>query len=531
MYPPTRLLFTLSLTILLVLQLSRAVSQNKIKIEGYTTHTDKKGKKTAVADVHINVYKGADKTDEYATNKKGKFEFQLDFGFNYKIALEGNDGYIDMCFTIDAKIPETKQNFNPTIAVDFVLIDRDNSEIDSLKFKFPFTKFKYDGGKKFVDDPKYLNDFTKGMFKEYIAAKKQAQMQIAEKAKNEKANANTHFLTIGGKLLAGNPPTKAIQNMKVLLKDEKGSTVETSGTDKFGKFMFSKLAADKNYFLSLDDNDSSSLYGQKITLFSKYGKSLMTTNSDDKGGFKFQLLSSDHMTLSELQVEDNDLLIAGTLEEMINDKNQALPNIRISLVNATTGQIYETVESNEAGKFVFSKLPPDKNFAIRSEGTISELANMKIFVKDRNGVDIASGTADGFGKFRFQLLSSDKEMMNNMEVEESDLKMDLFGKFLGGENNNPVKDLKVVLMDDAGKILQTSATDDKGIFRFNNLLLYAGYFFVLDDKDPAVSSLSAITLADLSDKPVKEYKIEIGQPLKRRILASDQRHLGRLYLK
>src|ERR1035438_2203634 len=93
-----RLLIPLFSLILILLSPAQTKAQNKIKIQGYTIHTDKKGKKTAVPDMHINVYKGADKTDEYASNKKGKFEFQLEFGSAYRIALEGNDRYIDMCF-------------------------------------------------------------------------------------------------------------------------------------------------------------------------------------------------------------------------------------------------------------------------------------------------------------------------------------------------------------------------------------------------------------------------------------------------
>src|ERR1017187_9647048 len=94
LYPPQNILHQIKriLPVLLLLVLfSKTQAQDRIKIQGYTTYTDKKGKKSAVSDMHINVYKGADKTDEYASNKKGKFEFYLDFGSAYRIVLEGNE--------------------------------------------------------------------------------------------------------------------------------------------------------------------------------------------------------------------------------------------------------------------------------------------------------------------------------------------------------------------------------------------------------------------------------------------------------
>ncbi len=506
-------------------------AQGKIKLEGYTVHTDSKGKKSAIADMNIHVYRGADKTDEYRSNKKGRFDFQLEYGAVYKVALEGNEGYIDMCFMVDGKIPAAKQTINPTISIDFVLIDKDNTSIDTLKFKFPFTKFKFDGDKKFIDDAKYLNDFTKGMFKEYVEAKKQIKKQEADKALEAKANAGVIYFSVGGKLLAGDPPSAAVDNRKILLKDEKGNTVETVSTDKYGKFSFTKLAPDRNYSVVMDESDSLGFSGKKITLYNKYGKELLVSTSDKKGNFKFQLLASDKAVLSQLKVEDNNLLIGGALEALINGKTQAVAKIRITLANSLSGEIYETIETDENGKFVFTKLPPDKNFVIRMEEASPELANVKITIKDRKGNEIASGRSDGFGKFRFQLLASDKVMMNSLEVEENDTRMDLIGKFLNGENNIPLGNIKVDLLDDRNQVLQTTLTNGKGIFLFKNLTLYSGYFFKLDEKDPGISGLSSLLLAETTDKPVKEYKIEANQALKRRILASDQGKLGRLYLK
>lgn len=509
-------------------------NQGSVKIEGYTIYTDKKEKKSGIADINIRVYKLdklTEKTVELKSKKNGRYELHLDYGSAYKVALEGNEDYMNMSFFLDAKIPVDKQTLNTTISLDFPLVQKDNTDIDTLKFQFPFTKFKFDGNKKFIDDVKYLNDFTKGLFKEYKDAQKLQKKQQADKIAQEKNAGNTHYITIGGKLLSGDPPAYPVINRKVLLKDDKGLTIETAGTDKYGKFSFTKLTPDKNYSVVMEDMDSSGLDGKKITLYSSNGKSLMVSTAGKGGGFKFQLLAADKATLLQLEVEDNSLMLAGTLQATKDGLSQPLPHTKIILSSVNSGQVYETVETDENGNFVFSKLPPDKNFVIRMAEASADLANVKISINDRNKNELASGPADGFGKFRFQFLSGDAQTMNKMQVDERDLKMDLVGKFMDGETNNLLADLKVNLLDDKNTILQTTTTNDKGVFVFKNLELYLGYYFELEMSDPKLAAVKTLVMSEISDKPIKEYKIEAEKPIKHRLLASDQRKLGKLYLR
>jgi hypothetical protein len=514
-----------------IMLIANAQDRGQVKVEGYTIQDNKKGKKVPVADINMVVYKGTEQIDELKTNKKGHYEVMLDFGFQYKVVLENNPGYISMSFAVDAKVPPAKGDIKPSVGLDIPLFETGTNEIDTLKFKFPFTKFKFDGNKKFIDDPKYLSDFEKGLFKEYKDAQKQVKKQQADKAAQAKLDANAHFMLIGGKLMAGNLPKTPIKNMHIHLLNEKGAAVETVSTDKYGKFSFSKLALDRNYSVKMDDSDSAKLAGTKITMYNRSGKEIYSTTSGAKGGFEFKLLASDRVNLVQLEVEDNSLLIAGTLEALLNGKSQPVAKSRVVLADAVTGSIYEIVETDANGKFVFSKLPPDKNFIVRLEESSSELANIKIIMKDKDGNEIATSNADGFGKFRFQLLASDKESMNKLQIDETEIKMDLVGKFLtADEKNAPLDNVKIDLMDDAGAVLQSTTSNDKGVFVFNNLVLYSGYYFRLDPTNPKVSSITAVVLAEKNDKALKEYKVD-ASGVKSRILASDQKRLGKLYLK
>lgn len=512
-----------------------SVAQDKggIYASGYCIHTDSKGKKSALPDMNIIVYKGTEKIDELKTNKKGHFDIDLDYGPQYRVAFEGNEDYIDMSFAVDAKMPPDKQKINANIVIDFIAIDKGDSKIDTLKFKFPFTKFKFDGNKKFVDDEKYLNDFIRGAFKEYKEAQKQVKKQQAEKVQQTKLGISTRYILVGGKLMSAGPPVTPLRHAKISLTDEKGTVVETISTDKYGKFSFTKLAADKNFFIKMDESDSMPLPNSKMIMYNKEGKEVMAINTDDKGVFKFQLLGSDKVNLSKLVEEDSGLLIAGKFEVTgADEKSKPLARAKVTLANPVTAEVYEMVETDGEGRFVFSKLPPDKNYVIRLEEGNPELANLKITLRDKTGGVISTSDADGFGKFRFQFLASDESILDAFEVDDGDLKMDLQGKLLtGGEKNTPLSGVKINLLDDKGAVLQSASCSEKGIFSFKNLILFKGYYFQVDGTDPKVAPLTAIAITEKNDKPVKEYTITSKQDIKYRLLPSDQKRLARLYLK
>lgn len=506
--------------------------QGKITVEGYTTFTDAKGKKSALADINVHVYKGTEKEQETTTNKKGKYKLELEYGFQYKVVFENNPGYIDMSFMVDGKIPPAKKDLNPTIDLEVPMFETGTDKIDTLKFKFPFTKFKFDGNKKFIDDAKYLNDFERGLFKEYKEAQKKIKKQKADKAAQDKLDATGHFVLIGGKLMYGDGATNPVKHMKLHLISERGIEVETATTDKNGRFSFSKFAPDRMYSIKMDDNDSLKLFGSKITMVSRSGKEVYVTTANAKGGFTYKLLAADKLKTLDLEIEDNGFLVSGIIEAVVNEKNQPVAKARVVLADAVNGSIYEVVETDGNGRFVYSQLPPDRNYVVRLEESNPELAGVKVIMKDKTGFEIASSNADGFGKFRFQMLASDRETLDRLQIDESEIKMDIIGKFLAGDEKNSIlSNIKVNLVDDQGIVIQTTTSDDKGIFVFKNLILYGGYFFELDATDMKINSLSAVMLAEKEGKIVKEYKVDITQGIKYRILGSDQKKLGRLYMK
>ena len=516
----------------LVLAFCGFAQDARFKVTGYTTYFDKKtGKEHAHDSILIHVYRGKDKLADLISDKKGKYSISLDFGsVPYKFAVEGNHEFLDESFVVDSKsLATVSVKSPPVIEQKIILLFRDDLDKDSVQYKFPFTKWKFDGSKNFKEDEKYVNEFVSKAFKEYKPALKQVQLQLKEAEATK--NKHTRLMLIVGRLLSGTTNKKSLAHIKLNLLDDKGNVVERTETDKLGKFSFSKLNPDQNFMIVPDVLDSAKLSDLNITLLNKFGKKMLATSSDAKGAFKFQLLSSDRAIMAQLEAENNDLLIAGTLEAGLNNQLKVLARKNLVLANPVSGEIYEIVQTDENGKFVFAKISPDKAFVIRLKDEDGELANYTVVIKDQQGVVVASETADGFGKFKFQLLANDKQAMEHLEVDENDLKMDLTGILSDGDKNIPLGNVKVVLLNDKGEVLLSSLTDELGNFLFKNLILYNGYFIQLDAKDEHLSSLKTLVLSDKLGKEIKEYQVELADGIKQRLLASDQTKLARLYLR
>lgn len=75
------------------------------------------------------------------------------------------------------------------------------------------------------------------------------------------------------------------------------------------------------------------------------------------------------------------------------------------------------------------------------------------------------------------------------------------GTVLLTENNNdPAKDVKVYLLDDKGKVLDSTKTNEKGYFAFKNLEAERSYMAEIDDNDGTLKNKSRYFLADKNNK-------------------------------
>jgi hypothetical protein len=331
-------------------------------------------------------------------------------------------------------------------------------------------------------------------------------------------------IDIVGTIVINRNPNNPLKNSKISLLKENGTVLTSTTTTKTGAFKFEDLDSDKNYMIKLDDAKDEKI---KYHLLNDKNKFIRETGSKGLGGvFVFRDLPAAPDEL--LAVTDGKTVAGNLLVEKNGTKPLAFT--KVNLVDEN-GVVVQTVVTNAFGSFVFTDLPPDKNYMVRvEEKDVSLPKNSKIILTNKGGKEVKTQETGETGGFKFEFLAADKKTMKLMEVEDVDLKIDFKGKFVG-DNKSPIANSKVNLVNDKGEILQTTTTDEFGTFKFENLPADQHVMFLLDEKDPQLKKMKKIVLSNSNGDVVKEVKAsEVEGTFQFNILPSEKNKLGVVYV-
>lgn len=334
------------------------------------------------------------------------------------------------------------------------------------------------------------------------------------------------LLSISGKIVAsqniGNPLKKA----DIRLLSESGQVLNMAVTDNKGFFKFEDLDPDKKYIIKLDESSPGFASKAKYYLADEKDVFIRETGIDGKGGkFVFRNLPADPNALPE--ISSDGITFAGNL---LVGKNSTKPlaNTKVNLLDEK-GDIVQTVFTNSFGSFVFTNLPADQNFLVKVDENDTELAaNTKIIMTNKGGKEMQSTASGVNGSFKFSFLASDKNTLKLMTVEDTELRMDFKGKFVS-DDNSPLANSTVNLVNEKGEVLQTTKTDAFGAFKFENLPADQNVLFALDETDTQLKKIKKIFLTDTKDAIVKEIFRNNGA-FKFAILPSDKQKLAVVYV-
>lgn len=337
---------------------------------------------------------------------------------------------------------------------------------------------------------------------------------------------NGKFLTLSGKILLSQDIGDPAKNAKVMLLREDGTVVKVTSTNESGFFKFDQLPADQKYLVKLDENDPSLVDKSRYYMTDEKDKIVRVTVLNEKGGkFVFQNLPADPNSLPQLDV--NDVSIAGNL---LVGSNPAKPlaNAKVNLVDEK-GEIIGTTTTNAFGAFVFTNLPPDRNFLVKIDESDSSLPpNSKVTLTNKSGKELQSTTTGSKGEFRFKVLAADKATMDVISVEDAELRFDMSGQMLSPDKK-PLANQKVNLVNEKGEVVQTVTTDAQGKFNFNSLPADRSYLVMMDENDSGLTGMDKIYVADTKGNVVRELTVKSGK-FQFRVLAADEQSLASIYV-
>jgi outer membrane protein OmpA-like peptidoglycan-associated protein/tetratricopeptide (TPR) repeat protein len=332
---------------------------------------------------------------------------------------------------------------------------------------------------------------------------------------------------LDGKILQSKTMTDGAGNVNVLLLTDKGDPIQHTITDNNGFFRFDNLTPDQKYMVKLDADDPNALK-QKYYLADNQDRIVRVTVKTQNGLVIFNSLPSDLKTLNPLVDNDVDgspkfYSIAGSL--LMGDDKTPLSETKVNLKN-DKGETIQTTTTNGFGSFVFTNLPSDQNYLVTLDDNDPTLMNKKIFLVNKSGKELASSDK---GVFKYQIFASDKMMLTQLTVKEEDLLADMKGRiFTDDESKKPLQNSKVKLIDDKGNVIQTTVTDNNGVFNFANLPADKKFLIVLDETDAKVKNDGTYYVTDEKGNIIRKMLLKGGK-YTFEVLPSESRTLSNIY--
>ena len=294
----------------------------------------------------VTLYKDALKEMRTTSNKKGKFKFDLEYGYKYTITFS-YPGCIDMYMLVDSKVPGNKHNLLAGYNVDVLFFDSTDKTIDLKRYQQPFIKVLFDEvDNSFKDDAKYLAEFTAGI----VTTDEYAENLAKIKARGRRKKAVNNKFSIAGNLVTGES-SKPLVNKKIYLVNEKGEIIRTTISNAHGSFVFTNLPADQSFLLKMDDQEAALAINTMVRITDKNGKKIIDASRDEKGKIQFKFLPPDK-TSSSLMSFDNVSLV-NMKGKFTSIDNKPLAYSIVNLMN-DQGQIIQTDTTDENGKFTFT---------------------------------------------------------------------------------------------------------------------------------------------------------------------------------
>lgn len=307
---------------------------------------------------------------------------------------------------------------------------------------------------------------------------------------------------------------------KVLLLDELGNVVDSMYTDAKGFFAFKNLEGDKKFMAAVVEEDPELIGKARFYLAENDSVIHRVTSKYKDTRFVFRNLPIDPNGLPDLYTED-DLVFAGTLR--VGDNGDPLINTKMKLVN-DYGDVVEEATTNEYGAFAFRNIPSDQNYLVAlEEGDVKLAEGTKIVLTNKSGKDVRT-FYKGKGKFTFKVLTVDKTLLEDMDAEDVNLVMGIYG-YMYDQDKKPIANAKIKVKEEDGSNEQEWSTTANGRFNFKNLDAEKNYIFETSENDPSLSNVKRIYIADSKGRIYKVVDM-MGGKFSFKILEVDKFSIG-----
>ena len=408
----------------------------------------------------IKVVSNGKTLSEFDTKKGNDFRTKLDFGNVYDVYFI-NEQCQTMFIRVYADgVPEDKRYIKMTYAIDIPFFSKDPKLIDTVQFNKPFHQIYFNGKSKFVDDTVYMNKFIKSIYAKKPVVKKDTTAPILTTEKIKE------YLQLAGKLSLNNDKNTPLKNKTVKLLNKKGEVISTSQTTNHGAFVFQHVDAEQADGVTVALSSSDNPNNDKVKLQSTKGEKIdvASANTDQTYTFKYK---TENDLVKKLTDNNFGFNIAGKLIAINGADKIVASDKTIYLLNEKNTVIAKT-KTNVLGTFLFPNISPDREYGIAydSADAIPNYVMSLFTVKDKFVKRLDSLSKS---KFVYKFISITGSSFNDFIMDDSELKMNINGRLYGNNKNNPLADMKVLLLNDKYQTIDSATTTKDGDFSFKHL--------------------------------------------------------------
>lgn len=232
----------------------------------------------------------------------------------------------------------------------------------------------------------------------------------------------------------------AAQGIKVNLYDQKGNFIKQVITDDHGEFEYSKLDAQENYVIKLDDEDLTSFPDAEVFVLDPSTNTKVPINS--RG---MVALNTSKTTVAPKEIKGK-----------LNLKEELKEGVKLDIYDES-GNFIKQVETDSHGDFTYTKLNPEENYFIKIAAKDSD----EIIEGDILLLDISTGEEKSLN------LAEDGTAAENDSVAAPVMKEPIKGQLK--QKDLELAYTKIVVYDENNFALDTIVTDKNGNFVYRKL--------------------------------------------------------------
>lgn len=462
------------------------------------------------------IVKTADKlVQELDTKGSNEFKVKLDFGHTYDIYFI-NAKAQKMFIRIYADIPEKKRNLHTTYALEIPFFPKDASTLDTTQFVNQFHQIVFDGKNKFVDDTVYMNRFLKKVYKPQ-------EEEVKTVVKVEKVK---QYVQIAGKLSFDNDKKTPLKRKLVSVINKQGEVIASSLTTNFGVFVFPGIDLDAAEGLTIKLSESENPNHEKVKLETSLGESVDVISSTNN---MYQFRKSEASNVIQKLIDpDFKYNVGGKLIYTKGTEKKVAADKEVCLLG-NKNNIIQKVKTNALGNFLFTKIIPNQEYSFSFDTSEFGLdKNLSLYSVSDKFIKRIDSTSKN--KFVYRFISTSQSSFSDMIVDDSELKMNMKGRLCGDNKNNPLANVKVLLLNDKYETIDTTVTNSNGDFVFNYLSYNRQILISVENEKNLLEAFSNILVFDNGDNLIKLVSMVKGSSFKYKPLSTEQALLSEVYV-